>query len=73
MEECSGNSKQVVKILAQQLGIPNLIVMDNKKGEVLFSFKYLQNNVEKLKLTAVDTFVKYHLQSETEGISQVYY
>lgn len=69
----SGNSKQVVKLLAQQLGIPNLIVMDNKKGEVLFSFKYLQNNVEKLKLTAVDTFVKYHLQSENEGISQVYY
>ena len=69
----SGNTKQVVKLLAQQLGIPNLIVMDNKKGEVLFSFKYLQNNVEKLKLTAVDTFVKYHLQSENEGISQVYY
>lgn len=69
----SGNSKQVVKLLAQQLGIPNFIVMDNKKGEVLFSFKYLQNNVEKLKLTAVDTFVKYHLQSENEGISQVYY
>ena len=69
----SGNSKQVVKLLAQQLGIPNLIVMDNKKGEVLFSFKYLQNNVEKLKLNAVDTFVKYHLQNESEGISQVYY
>lgn len=69
----SGNSKQVVKLLSQQLGIPNLIVMDNKKGEILFSFKYLQNNVEKLKLTAVDTFVKYHLQSENEGISQVYY
>lgn len=69
----SGNSKQVIKLLAQQLGIPNLIVMDNKKDEVLFSFKYLQNNVEKLKLTAVNTFVKYHLQSENEGISQVYY
>lgn len=69
----NSNTKSVVKVLSMQLGIPNLIVIDQKKKEILYSFKYLQNNVEKLKIPAVETFVKYHLQNNETGISQVYY
>lgn len=68
-----GNTKANVGLLAKQLGIPNLIVIDQKRQEFFYSFRYLGNQTEKLKLQAVDTFVKYHLQDKEEGISQIYY
>ena len=65
--------KGLVKVLRIQLGIPNLMVFDRKKGELYYSFKYLGNTAEKLKMQAVETFVKYHIQDNSSGLSQVYY
>lgn len=70
----ASNVKSVVKLLTTRLGIPNLIVIDKKRNEMIYSFSYLGNNAEKLKLSAVETFVKYHLQNDEEGgITQLYY
>lgn len=65
--------KGLVKTLRIQLGIPNLIVFDRKKGELYYSFKYLGTTAEKLKMPAVEAFVKHHIQDNSSGLSQVYY
>ncbi len=66
-------TKGLVKTLRVQLGIPNLMVYDRKKGELYYSFRYLGTIAEKLKMQAVETFVKHHLQDSSSGLSQVYY
>ena len=65
--------KGLVKTFRIQLGIPNLMVVDRKKNELYYSFRYLGNIAEKLKMQAVETFVKHHIQDNSSGLSQVYY
>jgi len=65
--------KGLVKTFRIQLGIPNLMVLDRKKNELYYSFKYLGNIAEKLKMQAVESFVKHHIQDNSSGLSQVYY
>ena len=65
--------KGLVKTFRIQLGIPNLMVLDRKKNELYYSFKYLGNTAEKLKMQAVESFVKHHIQDNSSGLSQVYY
>ena len=65
--------KGLVKTFRIQLGIPNLMVLDRKKNELYYSFKYLCNIAEKLKMQAVESFVKHHIQDNSSGLSQVYY
>ena len=65
--------KGLVKTFRIQLGIPNLMVLDRKKNELYYSFKYLGNVAEKLKMQAVETFVKHHIQDNSSGMSQLYY
>lgn len=67
------NVKGIIRTLSLQLGIPNLIVIDQNRNEMFYSFRYLGNQVEKLKLNAVNTYVKYHLTNDKEGVSQLYY
>ncbi len=69
----ASNIKGLVKTFRIQLGIPNLMVLDRKKNELYYSFKYLGNIAEKLKMQAVETFVKHHIQDNSSGLSQVYY
>ena len=65
--------KGIVKTLRMQLDIPNLMVLDRKKNELYYSFRYFGNTAEKLKMQAVETFVKHHTQDNSSGLSQVYY
>ena len=65
--------KGLVKTFRIQLGIPNLMVLDRKKNELYYSFRYLGNTAEKLKMQAVESFVKHHIQDNSSGLSQVYY
>ena len=69
----ASNIKGLVKTLRIQLGIPNLMVLDKKRNELYYSFKYLGNTTEKLKMQAVESFVKHHIQDNSSGLSQVYY
>ena len=69
----SSNIKGLVKTLRTQLDIPNLMVFDRKKGELYYAFRYLGTTAEKLKMQAVETFVKHHIQDNSSGLSQVYY
>lgn len=65
--------KGIVKLLRLQLGIPNLMVFDRQKNELYYSFQYMGAITEKIKLPALDIFVKHHLQDKSTGVSQVYY
>ena len=69
----SSNIKGVVKLLRKQLGIPNLVVFDKKKNEIYYNFRYLGDTTEKIKLNALEIFVKTHLNDSSAGVSQVYY
>lgn len=69
----ASNVKGLVKTLRIQLGIPNLMVFDKKRNELYYSFKYLGTTTEKLKMPAVEAFVKHHIQDNSSGLSQVYY
>ena len=69
----SSNIKGVVKLLRKQLGIPNLVVFDKKKNEVYYNFRYLGDTTEKIKMTALEVFVRAHLNDASAGVSQVYY
>lgn len=69
----ASNIKGLVKTLRIQLGIPNLMVFDKKRNELYYSFKYLGTTTEKLKMPAVESFVKHHIQDNSSGLSQVYY
>ena len=69
----ASNIKGLVKTLRIQLGIPNLMVFDKKRNELYYSFKYLGTTTEKLKMPAVEAFVKHHIQDNSSGLSQVYY
>lgn len=70
----SSNTKGIIKTLAIQLGIPNLMVFDQKKNELYYYFKYQgSSTAEKLKMQSVDTFIKHHIDSSDAGISEVFY
>lgn len=70
----SSNVKGIIKTLAIQLGIPNLMVFDQKKNELYYYFKYQgSSTAEKLKMQSVDTFIKHHIDSSDAGISEVFY
>ena len=69
----TGNTKGTINNIAEQLGIPNLMVVDRKRGELYYCFAYLGHRTEKIKLQAADTFIKSHLQGSDAEVSQVYY
>ena len=58
MRDLSNNYvKGVVKYMHQQLDIPNLIVIDEKKGDAYIHLMY-QSNVNQVKLKTLETFVQ---------------
>lgn len=57
MRDLSNNYiKGVVKYMHQQLDVPNLFVIDEKKGDVYYKLMY-QSDVNKIKLNTMQTFV----------------
>lgn len=62
MRDLSSNYvKGVVKYIHQQLEVPNLIVIDEKKQEIYYKLMY-QSDVNKMKINTMQTFVDSILQ-----------
>lgn len=67
------NIKGFLKTLKFQLNIPNLIVFDQKRNEVFYSFAFMGAQTEKIKMNAMEIFVKNYLTDDKSGVSQVFY
>jgi len=49
--------KGIVKFISMRLNVPNLIVIDSKKGDVYYKLMY-QNSINKTKINTLETFIK---------------
>lgn len=49
--------KGIIKFVSMRLKIPNLIVIDSKKGDVYYKLMY-QTSINKSKISTLETFVK---------------
>lgn len=65
--------KNIVKLVSMKLGIPNLFVIDSKKGDVYYKLMY-SSSINKTKLSTFETFVKSALNKPvTQNQSQYSY
>jgi len=58
--------KGIVKYMKQRLGVPNLIVVDEQKGEVFYQLMH-QSAPQKTKLKTLETFIKLTTKEELQG------
>lgn len=55
--------KGIVKFISNRLGVPNLIVVDSKKGDMYYKLMN-QTTVNKTKITTIDTFIQSKLNRQ---------
>lgn len=53
-----GNIKRVVELVNKQLKIPNLIVIDEKSGDFIYCFMYMDKPIS-IKLNSVESYVEH--------------
>ena len=58
--------KGIVKYMKQRLGVPNLIVVDEAKGDVFYQLMY-HSAPQKTKLKTLETFIKLTTKEELQG------
>lgn len=59
-------AKGVVKHMKKRLGVPNLIVIDEQKGEVFYQLMH-QSAPQKSKLKTLETFIRLTSKEELQG------
>ena len=52
------NLKKVILIIAQQLGVPNIMVIDEQKKMVYYKFMYM-DTVNKLNINSIENYVQH--------------
>ena len=55
--------KSIIKFVARRLDVPNLIVIDSKKGDIYYKLMN-QSDVNKTKITTIDTFIQSKLNRQ---------
>ena len=55
--------KGIVKFICQRLDVPNLIVVDSKKGDIYYKLMN-QTSVNKTKITTIETFIQSKLNRQ---------
>jgi hypothetical protein len=63
--------KGIIKFVNKILDIPNLIVIDSKKGHVYYKFQYM-SQVNKTNIKTFETYVKSMTQHELQGTGNLY-
>lgn len=58
--------KGVIKFMKRRLGVPNLIVVDEQKGEIFYQLMH-QSEPQKTKLRTLETFIKLTGKEELQG------
>ena len=58
-----GYVKGIVKFICQRLDVPNLIVVDSKKGDIYYKLMN-QTDVNKTKLSTIETFIQSKLNRQ---------
>ena len=65
-----GYIKGIVKFICQRLDVPNLVVVDSKKGDIYYKLMN-QTDVNKTKITTIETFIQSKLNRQM--VSQLNY
>lgn len=63
--------KGIIKFVNKRLDVPNLIVIDSKKGHVYYKFQYM-SQVNKTSVKTFETYVKSMTQHELQGTGNLY-
>ena len=56
-------TKAIIKYVSKRLDVPNLIVVDSRKGDIYYKLMN-QTDINKTKITTIDTFIQSKLNRQ---------